>query len=98
MKIKSSIPSGVLAAATGCLQPYCNELTPATLSKALSTFQSQNCRAEKLCTYAQVAELLSISLMSVVRMVKRGQLPRIKIGQRSVRIPLSAVENILKEA
>ena len=36
MKVKSNIPQAVLAAATGCLQSYCEQLNPANLEGVTS--------------------------------------------------------------
>ena len=95
MKVKSNIPQAVLAAATGCLQPYCEQLNPVNLYKALKDFQTENKTSDKLLSYVEVAEMLGVSRMTVCRMVSRKELPHLKVSKRAVRIPASAVERFL---
>lgn len=95
MKVKSNIPQAVLAAATGCLQPYCEQLNPANLCKALNDFQTENKSPDKLLSYVEVAKMLGVSRMTVCRMVSRKELPHLKVSKRTVRIPASAVEKFL---
>ena len=95
MKVKSNIPQAVLAAATGCLQPYCEQLNPVNLYKALKDFQTENKTPNKLLSYVEVAKMLGVSRMTVCRMVSRKELPRLKVSKRTVRIPASAVESFL---
>ena len=47
-------------------------------------------------TPKEAAELLKVDRLTVYRMVKDGQLPAARIGQRGLRIPRVAVEAILR--
>ncbi len=51
---------------------------------------------ERLYTIKDVIEILKISQATVYRMMYSGKLPRVKIG-KSVRIPASAVEAVIRE-
>jgi excisionase family DNA binding protein len=51
---------------------------------------------ERLYTIKEVTEVLKVSQATVYRMMYSGRLPRVKIG-KSVRIPVSAVEAVIKE-
>jgi excisionase family DNA binding protein len=51
---------------------------------------------ERLYTIKEVIEVLKVSQATVYRMMYSGRLPRVKIG-KSVRIPVSAVEAVIKE-
>ena len=96
MKINSNIPPAVLAAATGCLQPYCEQLNPQNLHRALTSYKTEaKKQSSKLLSYSEVANILNVSRMTVCRMINRGELPRVKVGKRSVRIPESAIESLL---
>ncbi|UYN83237.1 MAG: helix-turn-helix domain-containing protein [Microcella sp.] len=46
----------------------------------------------QLVTIATAAERLSISEKTVRRLISRGELPARRIGARSIRIPLDALE------
>ena len=51
---------------------------------------------ERLYTIKEVTEVLKVSQATVYRMMYSGRLSRVKIG-KSVRIPVSAVEAVIKE-
>jgi excisionase family DNA binding protein len=51
---------------------------------------------ERLYTIKEVTEVLKVSQATVYRLMYSGRLPRVKIG-KSVRIPVSAVEAVIKE-
>jgi excisionase family DNA binding protein len=51
----------------------------------------------KLLTVAEVAAILSLSRMTVYRMVNSGTLPALKVG-RSVRIPEHVVLDYLRDS
>lgn len=48
-----------------------------------------------LLTVAQVAEYLSVSAISVRRMIKSGTLSHVRLN-RSVRVPLASVESVVR--
>ena len=51
----------------------------------------------KLLRAAAIAERWSVSRREIYRLVQLGALPSIVIGERSVRVPLAAVEAYEKE-
>ena len=51
----------------------------------------------KLLKAETIAARWSVSRREIYRLVERGDLPSIVIGERSVRVPLAAVENYEKE-
>jgi excisionase family DNA binding protein len=98
MEVSKTIKPEILAAATGILQPYCPGLSPTDLVQAITNHRSEKTKPDVLhpaVTYAEFARLAGISLPTVNRLIKRGDLPKIKIGLRSVRIPYVAVEALL---
>jgi len=98
MNMSKRITPEVLAAASNILQPYCPELSPTDLVEAIQNHKNDTAKAQTLqpsLTYADFAELAGMSLPTVHRMARRGELPTVKIGPRLVRIPYLAVQNIL---
>jgi excisionase family DNA binding protein len=49
---------------------------------------------QRLLTPKEVADRLRVSHDTVSRMIKRGELPAIRLSQRIVRIPVPAVERL----
>jgi excisionase family DNA binding protein len=99
MEVSKTIKPEILAAATGILQPYCPGLSPTDLVQAITNHRSEPTKTNVLkpaVTYAEFAKLAGISLPTVHRMVARGELQKLKIGLRSVRIPYAAVEAMLR--
>lgn len=93
------IPSAIASAAVALLQPFCPELSPASLIDAL---KKRNATPKtpriKPLTRSQVAELLQISIASVNRRVKDGTLRAYKISPRLVRIDPASVEALMQDA
>jgi len=52
-------------------------------------------KKEELLTINQTAERIGVTTMTIQRYLKAGLLPKIKIGSRLVRIPKSAVDEML---
>lgn len=50
----------------------------------------------RLVTIPAVADALSVSKRHVFRMIDRGELPTIRVGLNSTRIPVDAVEQFVK--
>jgi excisionase family DNA binding protein len=50
---------------------------------------------EKLLTVEQAGAYLSLGRVTVKRMVKRGELPAVRLNRNVVRIPLSALEALV---
>ena len=97
MQLSNKITEELLAGATGLIRPYCPELTPTTLVEAIQTFKTEKKpqSVQKSLTYKEFAALAGLSLPTVHRLAKRGELKTVKIGPRLVRIPAVEVERIL---
>lgn len=52
---------------------------------------------ERFFTKPEVARLLKVSVRCVTKMMRRGQLPYLKIGKRMVRLRLGDIERRLNE-
>ena len=46
-------------------------------------------------TVAEVADIMRVSRMTVYRMVHSGELPAIRVGKNSYRVPRSALDQLL---
>lgn len=57
-----------------------------------------NVRSRRLIKVSEAAELLTVSKMTVYRMITNGLLTAIKVTPHSTRIPLAEVRSILKPA
>ena len=99
MKIKSSIPAAIITAASTMLNPWCEELTPTTLVKAIENYQAGAATdgADKTLTRKQAAAILQTSLPTIYRLNKEGQLRFVHFGKRNVRIPYDDVSAILNK-
>ena len=98
MNMSKRITPEILAAASSILRPYCPDLSPTSLVEAIQNHKSDTAKQQALqpsLTYAGFAKLAGMSLPTVHRMARRGELPVVKIGPRLVRIPYAAVEKIL---
>lgn len=98
MQIANRITPAVIQAATAMLSPYVPEISPTGLIAALKEYNSKDTKAaeEKPYTRAEVANLLGLSIQSINRMLNRGTLKRIHVGQRAVRIAPKSVRAILE--
>ncbi len=52
---------------------------------------------EKLLTVDEVAQYLSVTPMTIYRLIKQKSLQSIKVGQRNIRISQESVKDYLKE-
>lgn len=98
MKIETRIPSAVLVAATGMLQPFIPELSPQSLVAALENYETGKPVGivEKPLTRREVASFLKCSLNTVNRHMNAGRLRRIRLTDRSVRIDPQSVRDLMK--
>ena len=91
------IPASITEAAVTLIQPYCPELSPASLVGALKNHNAApKTPKTKPLTRRQVAELLQISIASVNRRMKDGTLRAYKISPRLVRIDPTSVEALMQ--
>ena len=92
MKLRNSISETILNATVALLQPSCPDITPTLLVSALKQFDPEctGSRPAPMLTRREAANILSISLPTLDRMIASGELPRIK-RKRVLRIPADAV-------
>ena len=99
MQIANRITPAVIQAATAMLSPYVPEISPTGLVAALRAYSvtgENKTTAEKPLTRKEVAELLGLSIQTINRMLNRGTLKRIHVGERAVRIDRKSVRAILE--
>jgi excisionase family DNA binding protein len=89
------IPQHILSAVCGLLEPYCKGLTGAELVRRL---EAEPARSEELLgplfTVREVACVLKCTPAHVYRLLRDGELQRVKIGS-CTRIPRTSVENLV---
>jgi excisionase family DNA binding protein len=51
---------------------------------------------EPLLTRREVAEVLGVSVQTVARLIERGELETMRVGERFVRIPAESLEQYLQ--
>lgn len=98
MEIQSKITPAVIQAATAMLSPYVPEISPTGLVAALRAYNIKDTKTadEKPYTRQEVANLLGLSVQTINRMLNRGTLKRIHVGERAVRIDRKSVRAILE--
>ena len=84
------IPRHIADASVAMLSPYVPGLTADQLESLL--FPKEN---EALVTREEATEVLRVSLSTVDRMLRDGELPRRKVRGR-VHIPLTAIKAVMK--
>ena len=99
MKISNKIPTSVIQAAAAMFSPYIPEINPQNLIQALRDFSSgkENENIERPLTRKEAAEILSISLPTVNRLLNSGILRRIRISRKFVRIDPASVKNLINQ-
>lgn len=93
MPNKNIIPAALLEAAVKVLQVAAPDLTADALSAALRDARTGNetRTPEKPLSRKQAADFLGVSVSTVHRMMKRGQLKAVHAGPRIVRIAAASV-------
>lgn len=89
------IPQPIVEAAVAMLRPYAPDLTIEKLQTAIFR-EPVSDKPVKLLTRKETAELLNVSIPTIDRMLRDGNLPRRKI-RGAVRIPQSATESFIKK-
>ena len=92
MKANHEIPQAITEAVTALLRPYVPGLTAAKLESAFC-FVPDAEPVERLLTRRETAAELSVSLPTVDRLLRDGELPRRRI-RGAVRVPKTAVESL----
>jgi len=54
-------------------------------------------KREELLTIEETADWLAISKPTLWRMIRRGEIPVVKIARRTIRIKLSDIENYIEQ-
>lgn len=70
-------------------------IAPTTTTHHATTMQTNPDRLTPLLTVTDVAEILGVTPRTVRRIADRGELPRVRLGRRSVRFEQSAVEEFI---
>ncbi len=96
MEIRQRITPAVIQAATGLLAPFIPEISPQTLIKALSDYDTGEKSAfVKPLTRREAAAILGISMPTINRLLNAGTLRRIYITGRAVRVDPDSVKALL---
>lgn len=90
------IPQPIAEAVVTMLRPYAPDLTVEKLEAAISSKPEQE-QPEKLLTRKEAAQLLNISIPTIDRMLRDGELSFRKI-RRAVRIPLSTIRLLVNHS
>lgn len=88
------IPDNIATGVVAMLAPYCPGLTTDRLSIAVSPAPAEPDLSEELHTRGEAATQLRVSLPTIDRMLRDGELPKLRI-RGAVRIPGSAVRKII---
>lgn len=92
---RSEIPQPIADAIITMLRPYAPEVTYDSLQEAILSKPEKQETPEKLLTRKEASTMLHISIPTIDRMLRDKELAYRKI-RRAVRIPLSAVEQLMK--
>ena len=105
--LNGNVTSEILAAAVSLLRRSVPELTPHSLAEALRSYNPDACDAadgktkteqrkiESLYTVSEVAEILRLSKMSVLRLCYSGKLEGRKVGGKVWRFSRKALEDFI---
>ena len=93
------VPKEITVAAVGMLQTYIPGLSPEKLIECLRGSESAptSPKPEKPLTRKETANLLSVSLSTVNRYIKSGQLTPVHVGPRLVRITPASIHALLNQ-
>ena len=98
---KNAIPSGIILATVGLLQPYIPEITSESLQNALETINTPNTAIKKVSllekpyTRKGAAEMLGVSLPTIDRYMSSGLLTRVRYSARAVRISADSIHKLM---
>ena len=93
--MQNQIPENIATGVAAMLAPYCPGLTIERLEAAIS-FKPEPDEGEidKLLTRKEAAQALKVSIPTIDRMLRDGDLPKRRI-RGAVRIPMRAVSDII---
>ena len=94
MKVKP-VPAHVLTPIVSLLAPYCPELNERCLIAALRALERDaEPRMTPMLTKREAARLCKVSSYTIIRMVKSGRLPGVKVSGQW-RIPAAALQALI---
>jgi len=102
MGIKNNVNPEIMTAVATMLSPYYPGLNTVALQKALETYnpnadESKNPSCpQKPLTRKEAAEMLGVSVPTVVRYIKKGCLTPVRYSARAVRITAESVYSLMK--
>ena len=91
--MQKEVPENIIVGVAAMLAPYCPGLTAERLQAAIS-FEPDEGEVEKLLTRKEAAQALRVSLPTIDRMLRDGDLPKRRI-RGAVRVPVRAVADII---
>lgn len=102
MKLRT-LPKHLGQSIAGLLQPYTTDpVTADIIAAALRQYEAAPIAAPAASQSAmpallrkrEVAKELAVSVRTVERLITAGSLPTVKVGQRSIRVPATALASI----
>lgn len=100
MTLKDNVPSAILTATAGMLQPYAPEITPTALVEALKAYNGSTPEAinSSFMTREEAAALFKVTKKTIDNWISEGVLEGRKIGKRFIRIPYASIQPLLKQS
>ena len=101
MKISNTIPKSVIIAAVAVLSPFIKNITATNLINALQEYEIDN-KSEATTSLkrpykiSEVMEILQLTKPSIYKLIRSGELVRIKIGS-AARITAASVAKLINE-
>jgi len=93
--MQKEIPENIVVGVAAMLAPYCPGLTAERLLVAIN-YKPDDGEVEKLLTRKETAQALRVSIPTIDRMLRDGDLTKRRI-RGAVRIPASAVANLVSD-
>ena len=89
------VPANVLASVVTLLSPYCRGISESRLISALRDYVDEpHAGIKPVLTKHEAARLCKVSPYTIIRMVKSGRLPGVKVSGQW-RIPAAAVVSLV---
>ena len=101
MKISNTIPKSVMIAAVAVLSPFIKDITATNLITALQEYEDDKKTESTTSTkrpykISEVMEILQLTKPSIYKLIRSGELVRIKIGS-AARITAASVAKLINE-
>ena len=99
MKISSTIPKPLISAVLTLLAPFIKDLTPTNLINALQEYDNDKkteteTSLQRPYKISETMAILQLSKPSIYKLIRAGELTRIKIGS-ATRITAASVEKLI---